>query len=166
MGKFGLAMLGATVVAVAWFVPILGWFFALGVTAGWLKSDLAIPEAISKGLSLYLMLAIGFKGGVELASNSVAGTIAVALALALALSFSLPVLAYALLRIATRLTGVRSRMVTFDYELTRLSESGEEGERLASASTTLVSLDAEGRPASLPTAIRELLNGGLSSETV
>lgn len=32
MGKFGLAMLGATVVAVAWFVPILGWFFALGVT--------------------------------------------------------------------------------------------------------------------------------------
>lgn len=69
-------------------------------------------------------------------------------------------------RIATRLTGVRSRMVTFVYEITRLSESGEEGERLASASTTLVSLDAEGRPASLPTAIRELLNRGLSSETV
>ena len=31
-------------------------FFALGVAAGFLKSDLALPEAISKGLSLYLML--------------------------------------------------------------------------------------------------------------
>ena len=90
-------------------------FFALGVTAGWLKSDLAIPEAISKGLSLYLMLAIGFKGGVELASNSVAGTIAVALVLALALSFSLPVLAYALLRIATRLDVPNAAAVAAHY---------------------------------------------------
>lgn len=78
-------------------------FFALGLAAGWLKSDLAIPEPISKGLSLYLMLAIGFKGGVELASNGVAGTVALALILALALSFSLPLLAFALLRAATRL---------------------------------------------------------------
>ncbi len=46
-------------------------FFGLGVLAGWAKSDLAMPEAISKGLSLYLMLAIGFKGGVELASSGV-----------------------------------------------------------------------------------------------
>ncbi|NGX96798.1 MAG: sodium-dependent bicarbonate transport family permease, partial [Candidatus Afipia apatlaquensis] len=90
-------------------------FFALGVTAGWLKSDLAIPEAISKGLSLYLMLAIGFKGGVELASNGVAGTVAVALVLALALSFSLPVLAYALLRAATRLDVPNAAAVAAHY---------------------------------------------------
>ncbi len=32
LGKFGLAMLGAAVVALGWLVPILGWFFALGVT--------------------------------------------------------------------------------------------------------------------------------------
>ncbi len=32
LGKFGLAMLGAAMVAVVWFVPILGWLFALGVT--------------------------------------------------------------------------------------------------------------------------------------
>lgn len=32
IGKFGLAMLGAALVALAWFVPILGWFFALAVT--------------------------------------------------------------------------------------------------------------------------------------
>lgn len=63
-------------------------FFALGVAAGWLKYDLAIPEPISKGLSLYLMLAIGFKGGVELATNGVAGTVAVAMALACSCSVS------------------------------------------------------------------------------
>lgn len=90
-------------------------FFGLGVAAGWLKSDLAIPEAISKGLSLYLMLAIGFKGGVELASSGVAGTTAVALVLALALSFSLPVLAYALLRIATRLDVPNAAAVAAHY---------------------------------------------------
>lgn len=67
-------------------------------------------------------------------------------------------------RIVTRLTGVRSRMVTFAYEMVRLSEEGVEGERLASASTTLVSLDAEGRPASLPAPIRELLARGQSAE--
>ncbi len=90
-------------------------FFALGVAAGWLRSDLAIPEAISKGLSLYLMLAIGFKGGVELASNGVAGTVAVALVLALALSFSLPVLAYALLRTGTRLDVPNAAAVAAHY---------------------------------------------------
>lgn len=78
-------------------------FFGLGLAAGWLKSDLALPEAISKGLSLFLMLAIGFKGGVELASNAANGTIAVAMLVALALSFGLPVIAYALLRAATPL---------------------------------------------------------------
>ncbi len=67
-------------------------------------------------------------------------------------------------RIVTRLTGVRSRMVTFDYELVRLSEDGVEGERLAAATTTLVSLDAEGRPATLPAPMRELLARGLSAE--
>ncbi len=90
-------------------------FFALGVAAGWLKSDLAIPEPISKGLSLYLMLAIGFKGGVELATNGVAGTVAVAMALALVLSFSLPVLAYALLRTATRLDIPNAAAVAAHY---------------------------------------------------
>ena len=40
-------------------------FFALGVLAGVVRSDLSIPQAVAKGLALYLMLAIGFKGGVE-----------------------------------------------------------------------------------------------------
>lgn len=90
-------------------------FFGLGAAAGCLRSDLAIPEAISKGLSLYLMLAIGFKGGVQLASNGVDGAVAAALVLALVLSFGFPLLAYALLRAATRLDIPNAAAVAAHY---------------------------------------------------
>lgn len=66
-------------------------------------------------------------------------------------------------RIETRLTGVRSRMVTFHYDVLRLPEDGGEPERLATASTTLVSLDRSGRPVALPAAFRTLLEQGLSA---
>lgn len=66
-----------------------------------------------------------------------------------------------LVRIVTRLTGVRSRMVTFAYELYRLREDGTEGERLATASTTLVSLDRDGKPITLPTEMRALLEAAI-----
>lgn len=65
-------------------------------------------------------------------------------------------------RIATRLTGVRSRMVTFAYELHRLDAEGREDLRLASATTTLVSLDAEGRPTALPPEMRDMLAAAVS----
>ena len=38
-------------------------FFVLGVGAALLRSDLEIPQAIARALAIYLMLAIGFKGG-------------------------------------------------------------------------------------------------------
>ncbi len=67
-----------------------------------------------------------------------------------------------LVRIVTRLSGVRSRMVTFEYTLWRVGEDGQEAERLATASTTLVSLDADGRPTALPTEMREMLERALA----
>jgi acyl-CoA thioester hydrolase len=67
-------------------------------------------------------------------------------------------------RIETRLAGVRSRMVTFAYELSRLGADGAP-ERLATASTSLVSLDDAGKPISLPTAFRELLDRAASEDT-
>lgn len=45
--------------------------FALGIIARWIKSDLAIPEPIYQGLSIYLLLAIGLKGGAALALTPV-----------------------------------------------------------------------------------------------
>ena len=44
-------------------------FFALGIIAGLVKSDLEVPDSISRYLSLYLMMAIGFKGGVAIANT-------------------------------------------------------------------------------------------------
>jgi len=64
-------------------------------------------------------------------------------------------------RIVTRLTGVRSRMVTFSYELLRANPDGSDGERLASATTTLVSIDRDGKPSSLPAEMRQLLEAAL-----
>jgi len=45
-------------------------FFVLGIIAVHLKSDLEIPENSSKFISLYLLFAIGFKGGQELAHST------------------------------------------------------------------------------------------------
>ena len=38
-------------------------FFVLGLIAAFAKSDLSIPEGAAKVMSIYLLLAIGFKGG-------------------------------------------------------------------------------------------------------
>lgn len=45
--------------------PVL--FFLLGVVAWFVRSDLDVPQPVAKLLSLYLLMAIGLKGGVELA---------------------------------------------------------------------------------------------------
>ncbi len=45
-------------------------FFVLGILAVYLKSDLEIPENSSKFISLYLLFAIGFKGGQELSHET------------------------------------------------------------------------------------------------
>lgn len=44
--------------------------FALGLLATWLRSDLRIPDEIHTALSIYLLLAIGLKGGAALATTS------------------------------------------------------------------------------------------------
>jgi uncharacterized protein len=78
-------------------------FFFMGAVAAFARSDLAIPEPFSKAVSLYLMLCIGFRGGVEArAAGFDAGFLTVG-AIGLGLSALLPVLAFFLLRRTTRL---------------------------------------------------------------
>jgi uncharacterized protein len=48
-------------------------FFVLGAAAAFARSDLSIPEAIGKGLALYLMAAIGLKGGVQVSEAGFSG---------------------------------------------------------------------------------------------
>ena len=58
-----------------------------------------------------------------------------------------------LVRVETRLAELRSRSMRFDYRVLRAAD----GQRLVSASTTLVSVDAAGRSVSLPPAVRDAL---------
>lgn len=58
-----------------------------------------------------------------------------------------------LIRVQTTLTDVRSRTVTFEYVITRVSDDA----RLVTAATRLVAIDREGRPMSLPRAVRTTL---------
>lgn len=73
-------------------------FFMLGLAAALLRSQMTVPEAFSKGLAIYLMMAIGFKGGVEMSKTTINADIVGIVILAFLLSFLLPYLAYFLLR--------------------------------------------------------------------
>ncbi len=78
-------------------------FFVLGLVAALARSDMAIPESFAKGIAIYLMMAIGFKGGVEMSKSGLTAEVVAVMGAAVALSFTLPVIAYALLRATTNL---------------------------------------------------------------
>jgi hypothetical protein len=73
-------------------------FFVFGVLAGALKSNLEIPPAISRFLSLYLLMALGLKGGFALAQSGLSATVMTSLAAALLMAFIVPALGYQLLK--------------------------------------------------------------------
>ena len=68
-------------------------FFVLGAAAGLLRSDLKLPAALYETLAIYLLLAIGLKGGAELARHPLATVLPQALA-AVAVSAAIPLLAF------------------------------------------------------------------------
>lgn len=74
-------------------------FFFLGLIAVNLKSDLKIPENSSKFISLYLLLAIGFKGGQELAHSIITSEIIWSLLFGVFLAFLVPIYTYFILRL-------------------------------------------------------------------
>lgn len=90
-------------------------FFILGMLAAFARSDLAIPEAIAKGLSLYLMAAIGLKGGVAVSESGFTPDLALAAAAGLALSFLIPYFAYALLTGFGKLDRINAGAVSAHY---------------------------------------------------
>lgn len=90
-------------------------FFVLGVALSLARSDLSIPGSIAKLLSLYLMMSIGFRGGVEVAHYGLSTTLAAALAAGIFLSFAIPFLAFALLRGFTRLSTIDAASVSAHY---------------------------------------------------
>ena len=75
-----------------------GLFFFLGVLACVVGSDLEIPQPLPKFFSLYLLLSIGFKGGVELAKSGFHSEVACTLAAAVGMAMLLPAITFFILR--------------------------------------------------------------------
>ena len=73
-------------------------FFVFGVLAGFAKSNLEIPPAISRFLSLYLLMALGLKGGFALSNSGLTPTVGAGLAAAVCLAVVVPLLGYWVLR--------------------------------------------------------------------
>ncbi len=90
-------------------------FFALGFGAGALRADLAVPDALARALSLYLMVAIGLKGGAALATPGASEGLLAALGVGVLLSFLLPLPAFLLLRLATPLDRETAAAVSGHY---------------------------------------------------
>ena len=76
--------------------PVL--FFLLGMIAAAVKSDLTIPDAIAKALSLYLLAAIGLHGGYELSQSGLDPHLLITLAVATGMSAIVPLWSYVILR--------------------------------------------------------------------
>ena len=74
-------------------------FFILGITAVLIKSDLEIPSNSSRFISLYLLFAIGFKGGQELSHEHMNAEILWSMGFGLLLSALIPLATYFLLRL-------------------------------------------------------------------
>jgi hypothetical protein len=90
-------------------------FFALGLVAALARSDLAVPEQIAKFLALYLLLSIGFRGGVEVAHHGITPQLTATMAAGVLLSAAIPFVAYAILLRICRLSPVDAAAVAGHY---------------------------------------------------
>ena len=89
-------------------------FFILGLAAGLARSDLRLPGAVYEFLSVILLLAIGLKGGVELAQQSLVALLPQMLAVVL-MGLALPLVAYPLLRGIGRLARADAASIAAHY---------------------------------------------------
>ena len=89
-------------------------FFLLGLLARLVKSDLALPGVLYETLSIYLLLAIGLKGGVELSKQSLEAVVPQML-FCLALGFSIPLMLFPVLRRLVGLNGFDAASVAAHY---------------------------------------------------
>jgi uncharacterized protein len=91
-------------------------FFTLGIIAGFLKSDLEVPDSISRYLALYLMMAIGIKGGVAIANTTdLNGEVMLTIFAGVVIGFAQPFIGYGLLRLTTKLDSTTAAAVAAHY---------------------------------------------------
>ncbi|WP_438978978.1 sodium-dependent bicarbonate transport family permease [Polynucleobacter sp.] len=88
-------------------------FFIFGAFAGAVKSNLEIPQPIARFLSLYLLMALGLKGGFALHKSGFTVEIALSLGLAIFLAILIPIIGYQILR--TKLNAFDAAAVAATY---------------------------------------------------
>lgn len=76
-------------------------FFLVGLFAGLVRSNLEIPPAISRFLALYLLMALGLKGGLSLAQTGLTQEVLASLGLAIVIALTTPVIGFLVLRRTT-----------------------------------------------------------------
>jgi uncharacterized protein len=96
MGKIQLLMNTSLILSNILNPPVL--FFFLGMLAVFVKSDLEIPAPVPKLFSLYLLFAIGFKGGVELAKSGISQEVVFTLMAAILMACAVPFYTFFILR--------------------------------------------------------------------
>jgi len=89
-------------------------FFVLGAIATLIRSDLKFPEGMSKGISLYLLMAIGLKGGAELA-NADFGIAFKSIFWAIIMGFLVPLIGYLILRFRDKIDRFNAAAITAHY---------------------------------------------------
>lgn len=102
-------------VAIATLTSPIILFFVLGMVAALLRSQMSVPEAFAKGIAIYLMMAIGLKGGVGMAEAPMTLDIILVLVAGVTLSFLLPLIAYACLRATSKLSNTDAAAAAAHY---------------------------------------------------
>jgi hypothetical protein len=88
-------------------------FFALGLVAGAIRSNLEVPAPVTRFLSLYLLMAIGFKGGLAIADGGLGGEGLALVLAAVALAVAVPAWSFLVLR--RRVPGLDAAAIAATY---------------------------------------------------
>jgi uncharacterized protein len=146
-------------------IDVVVFFFLLGVFARLVGSDLKLPEALYETLAIYLLLAIGLKGGIELSKQPIAALAPQVLA-CMALGFAIPFVLYPLFR-ALKLAGADAAsvaahfgsvsVVTFAVASAALARQGIEAE--SHAALWVAVMEAPGLVAGILLARRSAAGG-------
>ena len=89
-------------------------FFIMGVVAGLIRSDLKIPDALYKSISIYLLIAIGLKGGLSLSKYDIVEVLPASLALVFTAAL-IPLVAYPILRFVGKFNQADSGSIAAHY---------------------------------------------------
>jgi hypothetical protein len=108
--------------------PVL--FFALGFLATLAGSHMSLPEGATKMLAVYLMMAIGFKGGVSLASSGLDAQAIILILCGMGFSAAIPILGFTLLKYMSRLNAKERAAVAAHYGSVSIVTFGAASEAL------------------------------------